>query len=353
MTEQATAQSLYKCTPREAAAAIKDCIEVDLVPFVQSSPGMGKSTIMRDVANEFSLKLIDERLSTRSPVDLAGIPDFVNHPDGTRTATFTPFDVYPLDTTPIPAGKDGWLLFFDEFNSGSKATQAAAYKLLLDKMTGIRHLHPNVRMACAGNLATDRAITNPLSTAMQSRVIHIEMILSHREWLEDVALKQDYDHRIIAFLNYQSTKLMDFRPDHNEKTFCCPRTWEFMNRLIKGKDVTDNKTQLYAGAITSGVAVDFVTFTKVYQDMPSLKDILADPEGMNVPADPPTRWAVISMLMEKATSENFPDICIYVNRFPSDFRVLFFRSLLVRQPKMRSHPAFAKALSELARYFNG
>jgi len=353
MTDTNTAQSLYKCTPRQARAAIQDCIEAGLVPYIQSSPGMGKSSIVNDIGKTFNLEVIDERLSTRSPVDLAGIPDFITNKNGTRTATFTPFDVYPLEDSPRPANKDGWLLFLDEFNAASKSTQAAAYKLILDRMVGLRKLHPCTAIVCAGNLATDRAITNPLSTAMQSRVVHIEMVLSHKEWLEDVALKQNYDPRIVAFLNYQSNYLMDFKPAHNEKTFCCPRTWEFMNRLVKGKEVTNDKTNLYAGTITSGVAVEFVTFTKVYQNMPTIKQILADPSGMFVPHDPPTRWAVISHLMDKASPENFGDVCTYVNRFPADFRVLFFRSIIVRQPKMRTHPQFAKALSELSRYFNG
>lgn len=353
MTDTSTAQSLYKCTPRMARAAIKDCIEVGLVPNVLSSPGMGKSSIVRSIGNEFNLKVLDERLSTRSPVDLAGIPDFQSGPDGHRYATFTPFDIFPMEDTPIPKGKDGWLLFLDEFNSAPKSVQAAGYKLVLDKMVGLRRLHPHVAIVCAGNLMTDRAITNPLSTAMQSRVVHIEMEISFQEWLEDVALKEKYDSRIIAYLSYKSSNLMDFRPDHNEKTFCCPRTWEFMNKLVKGRPVTQEKVPLYAGTITSGVAIDFVTFTKVYEHMPQLWQILKNPLTVDVPDDGATRWAVITMLMEKADKDNLGDICTYIGRFPADFRVLFFRGLIIQQPKLKGHPAFAKAMSGLSQYFHG
>lgn len=345
-------QELYKCTPREARGFIADAVSAGLVPFLESSPGVGKSSIVKSVGKEFNLKVIDERLSTRSPVDLAGIPDFSG--EGlSRRATFTPFDVYPLDTDELPEGKDGWILFLDEFNSASKATQAAAYKLILDKESGLRKLHPHVAIICAGNLATDRAITNPLSTAMQSRVVHIEMEVSFNQWLEDVALKQDYDSRLIAYLSYKPSYLMDFDPAHNEKTFCCPRTWEFMNKLINGKPIPDDKIKLFAGTITSGVAVDFVTFLKVYKNMPNITQILADPANMFVPGDNATRWAVITHLMEKTDAKNFKDICTYINRFDSGFRVLFFRSILVRQPEMRTHPEFAKAMSELSRYLNG
>lgn len=344
-------QDIYRCTPRQTRAFIKDCIEAGLVPNVLSSPGMGKSSIVKSISEEFSLEVIDERLSTRSPVDLAGIPDFLGE-GVNRRAAFTPFNVYPIEGTPIPKGKDGWTLFLDEFNSAPKSVQAAAYKLILDRMVGNHRLHPNTAIICAGNLGTDRAITNNLSTAMQSRLVHIEMMISHLEWLEDVAYAEGYDSRIIGYLNYKPNHLMDFRPDHQEKTFCCPRTWEFLNKLIKGKQVVDEKTALYAGTITSGVAVEFVTFTKLYANMPTIHQIVQDPEHMFIPGDQPTRWAVISHLMEKLTDANFADVCTYIDRFTLDFRLIFYRSVNARNSNLRTHPSYGKALSALSRYLH-
>jgi MoxR-like ATPase len=342
--------NLYRRTPRQVRTDVIDCLYAGLVPFVQSSPGMGKSSIMRSIANELGLHLIDHRLSTSSPEDLSGLPRF----DEKGRAHFSPFaDLFPLQDSEPPAGKDGWMLFLDEANSATKNVQAASYKLVLDRMTGQEKLHERCAITMAGNLSTDRAIVNPLSTAMQSRVVHIEMELNFEEWLYDVALKENYDERIIAFLNYDNSKLMDFRPDHQEKTFCCPRTWEFMNRLVSGKEITDDKTALYSGTITSGVAVEFVQFTQVYKKMVTVDEILRDPVKAPVPNDNSTRWAVISHMMSKVTEKIFADLCTYANRFDMTFRILFFRSVMVRQPQLRAHPAFASAMSELSRYLNG
>lgn len=345
---------LYRCTPRQVRQFIKDCLYAGLVPFVQSSPGMGKSSIMRSVADELKLKMIDHRLSTSAPEDLSGLPEFFTDTDGSRAAHFVPFgDLFPLEDTPVAYGHQGWMLFLDEFNSASKSVQAASYKLILDRMTGQRKLHERCVITAAGNLATDRAITNAISTAMQSRVVHLEMQIHFEEWLYDVALKEGYDSRIIAYLSQFPSKLMDFRPDHNEKTFCCPRTWEFTNRLIKDREVTDTMAVLLAGTITSGVAVDFVQFTKVYQNLVTIREICADPENCRIPHDAGTKWAVISHMMEKVSDENFTDLCTYANRFTVDFKILFYRSVLVRHPALRQHPAFVRAMSELARYLHG
>lgn len=351
MTSTVTAaeQNIQRATPRQVRGYIKDCLYAGVVPFIQSSPGMGKSSIVKSVFEELGLKTIDHRLSTSAPEDLTGLPHF----DKNGMARFSPFaDLFPIAGTDIPAGYDGWGIFLDEFNSAPKSVQAASYKLILDRQTGQFDLHENVAMVLAGNLMSDKAITNALSTAMQSRVIHIEMMVSHREWLEDVAFAENYDERIIAFLNYKESYLMNFNPDHNEKTFCCPRTWEFMNRLIKDKPVRDDKIALYGGTITYGVALEFVQFTKIFDSLITIQQILSDPEKAAVPSDNATKWAIISHLMDKVSEDNFSDLSTYVDRFDMTFRVLFYRSIIVRQPKLRAHPAFTKASVSLTKYLS-
>jgi hypothetical protein len=344
---------IYRCTPRQAKALAIDAIEAGLVPFIQSSPGMGKSSIMREIARQFRLWLIDHRLSTSAPEDLSGLPEFYTDESGIRRARFVPFEMFPVEGTKLPEGYDGWMVFLDEANSGTKMVQAASYKLILDRMVGQYKLHERVAMAMAGNLSTDRAITTSLSTAMQSRVIHIEMIVDFNEWLEDVALPQQYDERVIAFFNWKKDYLMDFRPDHQEKTFTCPRTVEFLNRLVKGKEITDEKTPLYAGTVTSGVAAEFVQFSKIFKEMTQIADVLRDPANADVPHESQRKWAVISHLMGETTPQNFDKICIYVNKFDLAFRVLYFRGILHKHPALRQSPIFGKAILDITKYLEG
>lgn len=339
--------NIYKCTPRQVRSFTIEMIEAGIVPFIQSSPGMGKSSIVAGIAKDFKLKMIDHRLSTSQPEDLSGYPDLKS-----GRAKFVPFDIFPTEDTEVPPGYDGWLLFFDEFNAASKSVQAASYKTILDRMVGQYKLHQNVAIVTAGNLASDRAIVNPLSTAMQSRVGHLEMELSHDEWMQDVALKQNYDPRIIAYLNFKKDDLMDFRPEHEEKTFCCPRTWEFMNRLIKNKTITDDKTSMYAGVITSGVAASFVQFTKVFAELTTIDEIMRDPHNCRLPIDTATKWAVVSHLMSVIDDKNFKEIAQFTSRLDISFRILFIRGALVRNPNFRSHPEFINQLSTLAKYLH-
>jgi hypothetical protein len=343
-------QMLYTCTPRKVAQFTQEILASGLVPFIESSPGMGKSSIVRQLAKNNNLALIDHRLSTSAPEDLSGLPRFRS--DG--LAEFAPFaDLFPLEGMKVPDGSDGWLLFLDEFNSASKAVQAASYKLILDRMTGQKKLHANVGIVGAGNLATDRAITNPMGTAMQSRLVTLRMVVSFEEWLYDVALPNGYDHRVIAFLSQYPSKLMDFNPNHSGATFCCPRTWEFMEALVYQKPITQDRIPMYAGTISAGIAVEFVQFVAVFDTIVKIPQIVADPANCPLPLDAASRWAVISTMMEHACLTNFTQLCEYANRFTLDFKVLFYRSVLVRNASLRTHPSFMRAMVELNRYLNG
>lgn len=343
-------EGLFVCTPRQVRGFMVDTMLAGLVPFVQSSPGVGKSSITMSIANEYNAEMIDHRLSTSAPEDLSGLPRF----DEKGHARFSPFaDLFPLEDRELPEDKDGWILFLDEFNSAPKEVQAAAYKLILDRKVGQHKLHEKVMICAAGNKATDRAITNKLSTAMQSRLVHLELRHDFTEWLEDVAIPQNYDSRIIAFLSQFEGKLMDFRPDHNEKTFCCPRTWEFVNRLIKNKPVlTQAHAPLLAGTITSGIATEFITYTEIFKELITIEEVMKDPHGCRLPNSVAGFWAMTTHLLEKVNDQTLDNIFTYVMRFEMSFYVLFGRMLMTRYPKMRAHPAFAKALMTLNRYLN-
>lgn len=338
--------SLFRVGPRKARTFVAAALAAGLVPFLQASPGVGKSSIVRSIAESAGLEMLDVRMSTHEPSDVTGLPRFIED-----RAVLTPFkDMFPLDGDPLPPGKQGWLLFLDEFNSASKQMQAACYKLILDRMVGLAKLHPAVHIVCAGNLVTDRAIVTSLSTAMQSRLVHIEMEVVFDEWLQDVALPQKYDPRIVAYLSANPGHLLDFRPDHQDKTFCCPRTWEFMNRLVEDNPVTDEYAPLYAGTITSLVATNFIQFTRVFDSLVKVDDVLANPLHTPVPTDVPARWAITTMLLEQVDVHNFGTMVQYANRFDTSFLILFIRGALARIPNVRTVPAFASAAAPIAAY---
>ncbi|WAK44982.1 hypothetical protein Fifi067_00062 [Erwinia phage Fifi067] len=343
---------MYRVTPRKAVSLIEEILAAGLVPFMQGSPGIGKSAIGNGLSKSFNLATVDHRLSTSPPEDMNGLPYFEERPYG-KVACFAPFaDLFPIEGMPLPEGKDGWLVFLDEYNSAKKDTQAASYKLLLDRMTGQKKLHERVAIVLAGNLSTDRAIVNNLSTAAQSRLIHLELEVSYHDWLRDVAIAQDYDPRIIGYFSQFEEDLMSFDPKHTDKTFCCPRTVEFLNRMIIGKDVTEDRLPMYAGTVGEDIATKFYQFCNVYKDLIKYEEIMKDPLNCRLPTSLDLAWATVSGLVSKMTIKNFPTMAAYAGRLGLDMRILFFRFAMAKYPELRRDPTFAAVAVQLAKYLN-
>lgn len=318
------------------------CAGANIVPLLLSSPGMGKSSLVRAFAEKYKLKLIDVRLSQCVPEDLNGLPMRQG-----EKATFTPYDIFPLDTDAIPAGTNGWLLFLDELTAATKPVQAASYKLILDRMVGSHKLHPAVVIVAAGNRVSDKAVANQLSTALQSRVVTYKLQTTLDDF-SDVMVMLGMDPRIQAFLHFMPQRMNDFRPDHQDFTFPCQRTWEMLSNVIRHEtEITSKHLPRISGTIGSGAAIEFVTFCKEWQNMPRFEDIVATPKTAMVPNQPAGKFATAVMVAGRADNANLPAVEIYMNRFDVEFQVLTYRLLVANKPALASHPTVVRVSQAL------
>ena len=327
----------------QAIPMIVSYIKAGLVPMIVGSPGCGKSQIVHQIAQEFKLKVIDLRLAQCDPTDLCGFPRI----NGDR-AGYAPMDTFPIEGDPIPKGYTGWLLFLDEMNSASPAVQAAAYKLVLDRMVGQYKLHKNVAIVGAGNKETDNAIVQPLSTALQSRLTHLELVVDAKEWV-NWAADNGIDHRITSYINFKPSALYTFQPDHTDKTYACPRTWEFANRLIKDLDLSDAiSLPLLSGTLSEGVAREFINFCRIYKSLPKISDIQQNPKGITVPDEPSILFALTGAIASHATKDSMDSLIKFVKRMPVEFQVVCLREAIRRNKEILGTQALQSWISSSA-----
>lgn len=319
---------------KQAASLIISCIKAKIVVMLAGSPGTGKSQIIHQIAEKYSLKVIDLRLSQCDPTDLSGFPTVQNN-----KATYLPMDTFPVQGDTIPSGYVGWLLFLDEFNSASTAVSAAAYKLVLDRMVGSNHLHSKVAIVAAGNLETDNAITNPMSTAMQSRLTHIQLQVDYLEWLS-WANENGINHQITSFINFKPGMLYTFQPDHTDYTYACPRSWEATNKLMVVEEVdSPNLLPMLAGTLSEGVAREFLIFCKIQDTLPKIATIISNPENTAVPIEPSVLYALSGSLSHHVNTENIDSIIKYVKRMPVEFQVICIREMNQRNRTLINTPS--------------
>lgn len=301
--------------------------------MISGSPALGKSSIAKQIAKDNNLKLIDMRLSQCDPTDLMGFPTV----NGGR-AKYVPMETFPIEGDVVPEGYKGWLLFLDEINSASNAVQAAAYKLTLDRMVGLKHLHSKVAVMCAGNLESDNAIVNTTSTALQSRLVHMELVVSVPDWI-DWASKNSIDFRITSFIEFKPESLYTFKPDHCDVTYASPRTWEFANRVLKVTDeASSDILPMLAGTLTEGVAREFLTFCKIYQTLPSMTQIVMSPDTTPVPTELSTLFALSGSISQHTTMDTHKQMMKYILRMPLEFQVVCLRSAIRRNMEIMAHP---------------
>ena len=331
----------------QAVRMITTAIKARVVPMLKGSPGCGKSQIVHQIAESYNLEVIDLRLSQCDPTDLAGFPTIA---DG--KADYVPMQHFPIEGDPLPEGKSGWLLFLDEATSAPPAIQAAAYKLVLDRMVGSHRLHKNVAMVLAGNLETDGAIVHEMSTALQSRLLHMELVVDPKEW-DNWAVDRGVDKRITSYIKYKPGSLFTFSPDHTDSTYACPRTWEFADRLLKAlpEDSLD-ALPLLAGTLSEGVAREFITFCKIYQDLITVDQILANASGAPVPREPSHLFALTGSLAENITEDNADGLMRYIKRMPTEFQVVCVREATRKAAKenrkLLQYPPVKEWISENA-----
>lgn len=322
-------------TPSQAKEILALNIRAGLVTMMKGSPSTAKSAIVADIAREYNLKLIDVRLAQCDPTDLLGFPQI----DGNR-ARYVPMATFPLEGDPLPINPDtnqpydGWLLFLDEFNSSDKPVQKASYKLILDRMIDQYPLHKKLAIVAAGNLDTDGAIVEEMSTALQSRLVHIRVRPDHATWL-DWARNNGIDHRITSHVEFKPGNLYTFDPSRAEveETYACYRTWEFANRqLAQIPDITTEKNALaiFASSLGQGVAREFLAYLRYFTQIPEFSRIVADPLGVKVPSEPGHLYALTGSLGQNADASTIDPVISYVLRLPMEFQVITLREIIRR-----------------------
>ena len=314
-----------------------------LVPMVVSEPGVGKSSMFANIADKFELLLIDIRLSQCDTVDLNGFPD-INTQQG--IAKYIPFDMFPTEDTELPINPKtgrpyrGFLLFLDELTHAEIPVQKAAYKLILDKMVGMKKLHKSCSMAAAGNLITDNSFVEPMTPTTQSRLVHIQLKVDAKSWLKWAVDEGDIDHRILSYINYKEDNLMAYDPMHTDMTFACPRTWEFASRVLKHiPEVTRKDKIAIAGCIGVGIASDFVAFCQIYEDLITVDDIAANPSGVRVPDQPAILYALTGTIAHKMDTTNVDALMLFLSRIKGEFQMITMKSVVKRKPELMSNPA--------------
>lgn len=266
-------------TPQELTTYLSQIVEhqLQLSLMLWGPPGIGKSSIVADVASTHGLQLVDLRLSQLAPTDLRGLPVAEN-----GVSRWFPPEFLPT------TGKG--VLFLDEINMAPPAMQGLAQQLILDRQVGSYRVPDGWFIWAAGNRKSDRAAVFEMPSGLANRFLHLDLAPdfdSFKTW----GLRQGLSEKILAFLAFRPTLLHQI--DAQRPAWPSPRSWVMAHQLMSAQLSIEP-------AIGPGAAGELEAFCAVYQAMPDLESILAGSINASFPAEPSVRYATVLGLIVRA-----------------------------------------------------
>lgn len=253
-------------------------------------PGVGKSQIVAQVAEQHQVPVIDLRLSQMEPTDLRGIPFRVNDQVEWAVPSMLP--------NTERHGRLG-ILFLDEITSVPPSVSAAAYQLILDRRLGAYEVPDGWAIVAAGNRQGDRGVTYSMPAPLANRFSHYELDVNLDDWVA-WAWANQLDERLIGFLRFRPELLFEFDPAHNPVAFPSPRSWEFAHRALqKFGGNSDVLVEVLQACVGPAAGIELHAFVDNLDKLPDI-DAITRGETATVPKETDLQYAVASALVGRA-----------------------------------------------------
>ncbi|MDZ8139193.1 MAG: MoxR family ATPase [Nostoc sp. DedQUE04] len=305
-------------TPADLKAYLDNLIRKNLQisTMIWGPPGIGKSSIVGQIAQEYDIEFVDVRLSQLAPTDLRGLPVAE---DG--ISKWYPPEFLPRD------GKG--ILFLDELNMAPPAMQGVAQQLILDRKVGSYVVPSGWFVWAAGNRKEDRAAVFDMPTPLANRFLHLEAQADFDSF-KAYALETGVHEQIIAFLSFRPTLLHKIDPQ--QPAWPSPRSWEMASVLHHAElDITP--------AVGVATATEFQAFIQLYKTLPNLTPILAG-KGDRIPwpEEPSTKYATaIGLTVRAADANQAYNAFIWLSQVATAEWVQLFAVDLFRVMRSRGH----------------
>ena len=298
-------------------------------PFLMvGKPGVGKTDVANQIAEALGRRLFVSHPAVDDPSDYKGFAFFQN---GTA-------DFFPLgQMREIIHCKEPAIWFIDDLGQAPIATQNGIMQYIhhRNRQLGAHRIPDHIAIIAATNSREDNAGVVGMTDPLKGRwVTIVEVIPDIKSWT-DWALGHNIDPLVIAYLHYRADNLCQFEPSRDFRMYPTPRGWEHVNELIK-LPVTDDLLQaLLTGCIGEHVAVEFIQFRNIMDQLPDLDYIERDGESAPLPATNQANYAVVGALSFRGEkSITLREVMKYVQRLPSEYRVLWSEIWHKKNPNM-------------------
>ena len=333
-------------TLMQAAEAVQAVLEADKTPILWGSPGIGKTTIIEQMIARIVNRTGEQRFSRVITLDAAALADGtvqggVPIPDMAAGVTrWLPPDYF------VNQVDDRALIFLDDIGVLQPSSLAPLLRMIQFKQVGSYKLPDGVRFALASNRETENAGAQKLTTALNNRLVHLEVVASAEEVIR-YALQRNWDITVPMFLKFKEEAVSDF--DKNVKAFPSPRSWEATSDLVKQFAVNplgNVELSLICGAIGQKYGFEFNAFRDLYKSLPTAEQVFMAPATTVVPDEFDGKYAILGSLLKKVSTQNVGAFITYIDRFGIPFLVAALKDMTVMRPELNETKPFIDRASK-------
>ena len=312
--------------------ALTICAHAGRPTFTRSAPGMGKSSIHKQVSNALGFTMLDRRLAQEDAVDSKGMPAVVKG----RTIWAQP-EWFPK--------APGYAIFFDEFPQANTLTMNAYSEMILDRTMGGEanyKLPPGTPIFLAGNLDKHRAGTNRMPTHLNNRLVHFDLEFDLDNYIQHhmdpdaitslnipvIPKTSNQMHELVmAFARWRPSLIQpDLKAEEMSGAFPTARSWSFVSDLLPYLLANDDlQYPIVAGCVGEGPAMEFRSFLNLVTKMPDPDLIFKHPNEAAIPTNEVSiMYALMTALAARVTPKTADAMFTYLNRpaMPQDFAVI-------------------------------
>lgn len=304
--------------------------------LVKGKPGIGKTQIIIDVANELGADLILSHPVISDPTDYKGWPFERN-----GEANFLPFG----DMRKLINADRLTICFIDDIGQAPPTVQAALMQVIWGGKIAGHTVSPHVRFVGATNRKEDKAAVSGLIEPVKSRFASIiELEVSVEDWIL-WGINNGMPTELLAFNRFRPNLMDSFVPSKDIVNGPCPRTVANLGLQQAAGLPQKFEFEVFSGAVGQAYAAEYCAFLEMYRNMPNTDAIIANPKGAPIPTEPAILYGLSGALAHRMNDTNIGAIVTYIERLPGEMQAVCMKDATTRKPQLANTRDFIRFAS--------
>lgn len=322
----------------QAMKILKLCIQAQQTAMLWGAPGIGKTTMIYELAKKLGVELCVLNPSQDDIIDLK-LPYVSNGLVKEETVDQIALEDLEMKFSKfayserLPHGKKSAMIFVDELPTASVAMQSTLFSLILEGRIGGYRVPPGTLRFAAGNCEFHSSGANPVSLALKDRLMQHMYIIPNEEDFCAYGATHHFAPEILGFVRNFPQHLEGSDPD-DPAGGCTPRSLEALSDKIKVGIPSDIASVVYNGTIGAQAGSDFAGFMELAMSEVDIPAIISNPDTAKIPDQPNVIFALISALACKVNKETANSIFRYANRLPPAYMATLVSDVRHRDPKI-------------------